>query len=77
MITVSTSLNATDEAAGAVINLNDINGTLKVVATDDLDKQFAPVDASNFEVNPSTVNPRDAVITVKDDDAKFLRATVK
>ena len=77
MITVSTSLNATDEAAGAVINLNDINGTLKVVATDDLGKQFAPVDASNFEVNPSTVNPRDAVITVKDDDAKFLKAMVK
>ena len=77
MITVSTSLNATDEAAGAVINLNDINGTLKVVATDDLGKQFAPVDASNFEVNPSTGNPRDAVITVKDDDAKFLKATVK
>ena len=75
-ITVSVTLNAADTAAGAVVNLNQINGALKVSATDDLGKSFAPVDASKFTVNASTVNPLDAVVTVTDEDAKFLKATI-
>ena len=75
-ITVSVTLNAADAAAGAVVNLNQINGALKVSATDDLGKSFAPVDASKFTVNASTVNPLDAVVTVTDEDAKFLKATI-
>ena len=75
-ITVSTSLSPEDAAAGATIDLNHINGVLKVVATDALGKKFEPVDASKFEVNPSTDNSRDAVIKVTDESAKFLKATV-
>ena len=76
-ITVSTSLNATDTDAGAAIDLNHINGTLSVMATDDLVKPFKQVDSSAFSIAPLSVNSPDAVITVTDEDAKFLKATVR
>ena len=58
------------------MNLNSINGVLKVVATDDLGTPFELVDSTKFTVDPSAVNPRDAVVTVTDEDAKFLKATI-
>ena len=75
-ITVSAILSEEDSDAGATVNLNSINGVLKVVATDDLGTPFELVDSTKFTVDPSAVNPRDAVVTVTDEDAKFLKATI-
>ena len=75
-ITVTTTLNAADQAAGATIDLNRINGALKVVATDDLGTPFAPVDSAKFSVAPAGAGSPDAVITVTDPNAKFLKATI-
>ena len=75
-ITVTTTLNAADQAAGAMIDLNRINGALKVVATDDLGTPFAPVDSAKFSVAPAGAGSPDAVITVTDPNAKFLKATI-
>ena len=75
-ITVSAILSEEDSDAGATVNLNSINGVLKVVATDDLGAPFELVDSTKFTVDPSAVNPRDAVVTVTDEDAKFLKATI-
>ena len=75
-ITVSAVLSDEDIAAGATVNLNRINGVLKVVATDDLGTPFELVDSTKFTVDASTENPLDAVITVTDEDAKFLKATI-
>ena len=76
-ITVSTSLNAADTGVGAVIDLNHINGALSVMATDDLVNPFEQVDSSKFSIAPLAPNSPDAVITVTDEDAKFLKATVR
>ena len=75
-ITVSVTLNAADVAAGAIVNLNSINGALKVTATDDLAKPFAPVDSTEFSVAPAGSGSLDAIVTVTDTDARFLKATI-
>lgn len=75
-ITVTTTLNAADQAAGATIDLNRVNGALKVVATDDLGTPFAPVASSKFSVAPAGTGSPDVVITVTDPDAKFLKAKI-
>ena len=76
-ITVSTSLNATDTDAGAVIDLNHINGAMKVVATDDLGKAFEGVDPTKFNVKSAGDGSRNVIIEVTDPNAKFLKATVR
>ena len=75
-ITVSTELNAADTVAGAVIDLNRINGALKVTATDDLSKPFTQVDGSKFTVVPAGLGSPDVVITVTDAEAHFLKAVI-
>ena len=75
-IRVSAALNEADAAAGVTVNLNRINGLLKVIATDDLGKSFKAVDASKFSLAPAAQGSPDVVITVTDSNARFLRATV-
>ena len=75
-ITVSADLCAEDVANGAVVNLNSVSNRLKVTATDDLSKGFTPVDGSKFSVVASTDDPLDAVITVTDRNARFLKAVI-
>ena len=74
-ITVAVGLNETDVNAGATVDMYDITGDLKVVATADLGTAFAPVAAANFVVSDGAVDGT-AVITVTDSNAKFLKATV-
>ena len=74
-ITVAVDLNETDVAAGATVDMYDITGDLKVVATADLGTAFAPVAVENFVVSDGAVDGT-AVITVTDSNAKFLKATV-
>ena len=75
-IRVSAALNEADTAAGVTVNLNSINGLLKVIATDDLGKSFKTVDTSKFSLAPAAQGSPDVVITVTDANARFLRATV-
>ena len=75
-ITVAVTLNAADTTAGASVDLNNINGTLKVVATDDLAKSFSPVDSTDFTVTPAGSGSPDVIITVTDANARFLKATI-
>ena len=75
-VTVSVALNAADQTAGASADLNAMNGVLKALATDDLSQPFTPVDSAKFTVAPVAPGSPDAIITVTDTAARFLKATV-